>query len=149
MEQYFNSQSRLLSKEEIWSLLQEMDEQIGNFSNHIEINIYGGAVMCLNFGNRCSTQDIDSTFKDVDIIYPLVQSLAIKHHLLLAMKLYSARLFPKSDLNDAVTLCRHLKIVTRQEAEKVLREFIDDEVIVEAKMSFLDLVIKEVTRDVK
>ncbi|MEG1149178.1 MAG: hypothetical protein RSD98_11355 [Niameybacter sp.] len=132
--------------------------------------------MCLSFGNRCSTQDIDSTFKDVDIIYPLVQSLAIKHHLptdwfnnaiediksvllkeelkivdgfknliirfpsarqMLAMKLYSARLFPKSDLNDAVTLCRHLNIFTRQEAEKVLREFIDDEVIVEAKKSFL------------
>lgn len=183
IENYFNPTTRLLSKVEILNLLHEMDRKIGNFSDHIEINIYGGAVMCLNYGNRCSTQDIDSTFKDLDIIYPLVKSMAEEHGLpldwfnnavediksvllkeelnevvgfenlvirfpsskqMLAMKLYSARLFPKSDLDDAVTLCIHLGITTKTAAEKILREFIDHEVIINSKLSFLELVIKEV-----
>lgn len=182
---YFNQPNQLLNTADILKLLKEMDETLGSLSQVVEVNIYGGAVMCIVYGNRCSTQDVDSTFKDIDILYPLVKSMAEKHSLpedwfnnaiedvksvllkeeleelqgfenlvvrfpsarqMLAMKLYAARLYPKSDLEDAVTLCKHLHITTKEQAEKVLREFIDEEVIVPNKISFLEMVVKEVVK---
>lgn len=50
-------------------------------STSIEINLYGGAVMCLIFDSSRSTQDIDSVFDNIDIIIPLVDNIAKEHNL--------------------------------------------------------------------
>lgn len=67
---------KMLGKEDIIYLLKEMDRRLSFLNYKVEINIYGGAVMSLCYNSRRSTQDIDSMFKDIDIIYPLVIGMA-------------------------------------------------------------------------
>lgn len=82
--------TRGLSKADIERLLRELDAQLAHDGVKGELYLVGGAVMCLAYGARAATKDLDGLFR------PAKQVRAAASRVALANKL------PNGWLNDAV-----------------------------------------------
>jgi hypothetical protein len=79
-----------MHKEEIIQYLTILNKKLKEKDINAEINIYGGAVMCLYFNSRTSTQDIDAIFYPSHEIRKLISEIATDYNL------------PDNWLNDGV-----------------------------------------------
>jgi hypothetical protein len=66
----------MLSKKDIYNLLNMLNERLKDNNVYGEIFLYGGAVMCLAFDARDTTKDIDAMFVPKDIIYKHAKNIA-------------------------------------------------------------------------
>lgn len=58
----------MLNKDQIITALKALDRELASINIYGEINIVGGAVMCLAFNARNSTQDIDAIMAPAEIL---------------------------------------------------------------------------------
>jgi hypothetical protein len=79
-----------LTKADIRQLLHALNDELGARSEHGEIYVVGGAVMCLAFDARESTRDVDATFRPTAAVRAAAARVAAR-----AGK-------PENWLNDAV-----------------------------------------------
>ena len=86
----FGDDSSFLNRESIVYYLKLLNEELEKKDVSGEIIMVGGAVMCLCFGARVSTRDIDAIFEPKMIIYECAKNIAIKCGL------------PENWLNDSV-----------------------------------------------
>lgn len=82
--------SSKLSKKKIEQLLNELNQALAKKHVSGEIYLLGGAVMCLAFKARDSTQDLVAVFEPKEVITAAADSIAKAHEI------------PSSWLNDAV-----------------------------------------------
>ncbi len=57
-----------LTRERIIQLFQQLNDQLALSNTHGELYLVGGAVMCLTFQARASTQDLDGLFVPADVL---------------------------------------------------------------------------------
>ncbi|MCL2074184.1 MAG: DUF6036 family nucleotidyltransferase [Marinilabiliaceae bacterium] len=101
----FGDSTSFLNKETIIYFLELLNEELIKKNVSGEISMVGGAVMCLCFGARVSTRDIDAIFEPKMIIYDCVKNIAMKCGL------------PEDWLNDGVK-----GFLSRDATFKVYRE---------------------------
>lgn len=70
-----------LNKADMLHHLKLLDKKLGENGMHGEIDLYGGAVMCLGLNARESTHDIDAVFAPKREIYELIEEIAEENHL--------------------------------------------------------------------
>lgn len=70
------NEPRTLGKELIERSLEELNKKLANASESGEIVIFGGAAMCLVYGNREYTRDIDAIFQPKSNIYKYAKEIA-------------------------------------------------------------------------
>lgn len=177
---------KLFTANEMMALLHEMDDILGNFQVNVHLQIYGGAIMCNVYHSREFTEDIDASYRNFELINPIIESLATKYNLpkdwlnnnvediksalksedmvqmagfnnmtitypsaehMLALKLYAARLSPKSDLKDAVHLCKLLNLTKRYELECVLNKYIYKDALGSKNSLFITKVLEVVNNE--
>jgi hypothetical protein len=79
-----------MQRSEIIEYLRMVNDELGLRNCKGEICLYGGAVMCLVFGSRPSTRDVDAIFEPSRLIKEIVKKVAIEKNL------------PEDWLNDGV-----------------------------------------------
>jgi predicted nucleotidyltransferase len=57
-----------LSRDEILTLFELLDEELARTDTHAELYLMGGAVMCLALHARDATRDVDAWFQPVDVV---------------------------------------------------------------------------------
>lgn len=87
------------------------------------------------------TEDLVSMegFKNITIRYPKAEQL-------LALKLYAARLSPKSDLEDSVYLAKLLGLNTFEQLNEILRTFIFEDALSSKQDMFMRIVERELNK---
>ncbi|WP_052475832.1 DUF6036 family nucleotidyltransferase [Cohnella kolymensis] len=65
-----------MDKEKMISALSMLNEKLGNSDETGEIILFGGAVMCLVFGSRGYTRDIEAVFEPKGSIYAYAREIA-------------------------------------------------------------------------
>ena len=70
-----------MDREDIKRYLEVLNIELKNRNVQGEMCIVGGAVMCLCYGSRLSTTDIDAIFEPKMIIYECAKIVARKHNL--------------------------------------------------------------------
>ena len=80
----------LLTRDEILRLLQLLDAELGERGATGELFLVGGAVMCLAYGAREATRDVDAAMRPADVIRAAAEAVALREG------------FPDWWLNDAV-----------------------------------------------
>ncbi len=78
------------SKTEIERLLERLSDELARASTRADINLVGGAVMCMVFDSRESTRDVDATFRPSNEVRDAALRVAEREGI------------PDSWLNDAV-----------------------------------------------
>jgi hypothetical protein len=68
-----------LSRDDILRLLHALDDELKAAGVRGQVNIAGGAVMCLAFGARPSTRDVDASFKPSVAILDAAVKVAARH----------------------------------------------------------------------
>jgi hypothetical protein len=58
-----------LNIEQIYELLETLNSRLAQKEIQVRMNMYGGAVMCLEYAARQSTKDIDAIFSDTKSVY--------------------------------------------------------------------------------
>ncbi len=58
-----------LTIEQIYMLLETLNSRLAQKGIRVRMNMYGGAVMCLEYAARQSTEDIDAIFNDTKSVY--------------------------------------------------------------------------------
>ena len=86
----FGDNSEFLDKEKIIQCLDYLNEELKKKDVVGEMCIVGGAVMCLCYGARVATRDIDAIFEPKMIIYECAKRIADEYNL------------PNDWLNDGV-----------------------------------------------
>ena len=71
----------MLDKDVMMKLLHEIDDAVSSLNVKLNLDIYGGAVMCAVYNSRQFTEDIDACYRNFDIVEPLIKSLADKYNL--------------------------------------------------------------------
>ncbi|RIL10042.1 MAG: hypothetical protein DCC75_05210 [Proteobacteria bacterium] len=71
----------MLTKSQIISLMEELDEALAARGEVGEILIVGGAVMCLVYNARDATKDVDAVFEPAAIMRKLAAEIAERHNL--------------------------------------------------------------------
>ena len=66
----------LLSLERIEHLLRELDAELGARGATGELYLVGGAVMCLAFGAREATRDVDGAFRPAEVVRQAAEAVA-------------------------------------------------------------------------
>ena len=79
-----------MNEKDIMKYLEELNELMKNNNIHGDINLVGGAVMCLAFKSRKITHDIDGIFEPKSKINDLIKSISVKNDI------------PENWLNDGV-----------------------------------------------
>lgn len=79
-----------MNKEDILNNLKMLDDKLRDNGMLGEVDLYGGAVMCLGLNARQSTHDIDALFAPKTTIYKLIEEVAEENGL------------PADWLNDSV-----------------------------------------------
>lgn len=79
-----------LTKKKILSLFDQMNTALQEKKISAEINVVGGAVMCLAFDARKSTMDVDGSFLPAASVREIAADIAVRNNL------------PTSWLNDGV-----------------------------------------------
>ena len=69
----------MLSKKQILSLLEQLNTELVKEKAIGELYLMGGAVMCLAYDARASTQDLDAVFKPAKIIRDAARRIAALH----------------------------------------------------------------------
>ena len=80
----------MLSKKQILSLLEQLNTELVKEKAIGELYLMGGAVMCLAYDARASTQDLDAVFKPAKIIRDAARRIADRNN------------YPQTWLNDGV-----------------------------------------------
>jgi len=73
--------TELLTRERIVALLSELNEELAAKKVRAEMFLVGGAVMCLAFGARPATRDIDAIFEPKSIVYECATVVGERHKL--------------------------------------------------------------------
>lgn len=69
-------ENRKMDKEQMIAALSLLNEKLRNSDETGELILFGGAVMCLVFGSRGYTRDIDAIFEPKSSIYKYAQEIA-------------------------------------------------------------------------
>lgn len=80
-----------MSSKRILDLLHILDTRLGDIGSRINMQIYGGTVMCLVHGNRDLTEDIDACYTNYSVVDTLVDGMSVEFDL------------PKDWLNDTIS----------------------------------------------
>jgi Nucleotidyltransferase of unknown function (DUF6036) len=70
-----------LTRSDIRRLLEMLNEDLGRTSAKAEIFLVGGAVMCLVYGARASTQDVDALFRPATLVRQAAARVAVRANL--------------------------------------------------------------------
>jgi len=70
-----------MRKEDIIKYLDILNSKLSNLDKTAEIVLFGGAVMCLVYGARDFTKDVDALFEPKDIINQVSEEIAHDYHL--------------------------------------------------------------------
>ncbi len=70
-----------MNKQEIIKYITILNERLSKIGVKTDMYIYGGVVMCLVFGVRESTDDIDELFKEQDIMDEIAEQIAEQYNL--------------------------------------------------------------------
>ena len=70
-----------LSRADIRRLLEMLNEDLRQTGAQAEIHLAGGAVMCLAYGARASTQDVDALFRPVTLVREAAARVAVRANL--------------------------------------------------------------------
>ena len=65
----------LLSRDRIEHLLRELDAELGTRGATGELYLVGGAVMCLAFGAREVTRDVDGAFRPTEVVRAAAEAM--------------------------------------------------------------------------
>lgn len=68
-----------LSAEQMTELFRELNRELARRDVRAEIYLVGGAVMCLVFGTRDSTRDVDALFEPKSVVYECAGIVASAH----------------------------------------------------------------------
>ena len=68
-----------LDREEILTLLHALNDELAAQGVHGQLQIAGGAVMCLAFGTRDATQDVDAVFEPSSRVLDAALAVAARH----------------------------------------------------------------------
>ena len=71
----------MLTKESILQYLDELNAELAAQRVIGEVCLYGGAVMCLVYGARPSTKDVDAIFQPTQQMRQAIAQVAANHHL--------------------------------------------------------------------
>jgi hypothetical protein len=71
----------MLSNREIVLYLERVNEHLQHKGLTGEISLFGGAAMCLVYGSRSSTKDIDAVFAPTPEMYTIIQDVAKEYGL--------------------------------------------------------------------
>ncbi|MBL6990601.1 MAG: hypothetical protein ISR65_12525 [Bacteriovoracaceae bacterium] len=71
----------MLTRKQIITLFEKLNEALKRQNEIGEIGIVGGAVMCLVYQARASTKDVDAIFEPADIIRKLAAVIAVDNQL--------------------------------------------------------------------
>lgn len=70
-----------MTREDIINNLQRLNMEMRDRGMYGEVALYGGAVMCLSFGSRNSTHDIDGIFEPTKEIRDIIDIVGRKYNL--------------------------------------------------------------------
>jgi hypothetical protein len=70
-----------LTRADIRRLLEMLNEDLGETDTQAEIFLVGGAVMCLAYGARASTQDVDALFRPAALVREAAARVAVRANL--------------------------------------------------------------------
>lgn len=70
-----------MTKDEIYQLFAELNEELRLVGQKGEIGIVGGAVMCLVYNTRAATRAVDAIFEPSAIIREFAAKIATRHNL--------------------------------------------------------------------
>jgi hypothetical protein len=70
-----------LTSADIRRLLELLDEELRQSGTQAEIFVVGGAVMCLAYGARASTQDVDALFRPATLVREAAARVAVRANL--------------------------------------------------------------------
>ena len=71
----------LMDKQDILQNLKYLDDKLREYDMYGEIDMFGGAVMCLGLNARQSTHDIDALFQPKSDMRQLIAEVAEEHNL--------------------------------------------------------------------
>lgn len=71
----------MLSQNEIYDYLHELDTELCSYDAKGELCLFGGAVMCIVYQARPSTKDVDAIFEPTSIIRSAAKQIADRHDL--------------------------------------------------------------------
>lgn len=86
----FSDDNKKMDKEQMLSALRRLNEKLRNSDETGEMILFGEAVMCLVFGSRGYTRDIDAVFEPKGSIYAYAREIGEEEGL------------PSNWLNDGV-----------------------------------------------
>lgn len=72
---------QLLTRADIRRLLEMLNEDLRQTGTQAEIFLVGGAVMCLAYGARASTQDVDAFFRPAALVREAAARVAVRANL--------------------------------------------------------------------
>ena len=70
-----------MNKKDLLANLHKLDDKLRENEMYGEVDLYGGAVMCLGLNARESTHDIDAVFKPKSDIRNLIEEVAYENNL--------------------------------------------------------------------
>lgn len=70
-----------LTRGDIRRLLEMLNEELGQSGTRAEIFLIGGAVMCLAYGARESTQDVDALFRPATVVREAAARVGVRANL--------------------------------------------------------------------
>ena len=87
----------VLTREQIIEALERLDAGLGARGTHAELYVVGGAVMCVAYGVRPATKDVDAWFTEPEAVRAAARDVAVDLGL------------PPDWLNDAAKAFSRLK----------------------------------------